>query len=98
MKLFIATISYKGSYFGGSAIRSVQASTKAVAQKRAEKFAAKEFAAFEQTSVVVEELTLAKVNALRKALEAVNEEYERIRAIKHMLEMCNVHAYGQYAI
>lgn len=85
MKKFIATISYFGGIVSGSTIRFVEASTKAVAQKRAEKYAAATFHAFENRVVIVEELTPAKAKALNAARVAFEEEYQRIAKIRDAL-------------
>ena len=91
MKLFIATISYSSPYVSGSSIKSVAASTKAVAQKRAEKFAAKRFSSFDDVTVIVEEVTSAKARALQQALQVINEQYEQISSVREMLQSCDLH-------
>ena len=98
MKKFIATISYFGGVINGSAIRLVEASTKSVAQKRAEKYAAKDFSSFERRVVIVEELTPAKAKALNAARVALEEEYQRIAGILDALNCVDAASKGYLKI
>ena len=88
MKKFIATISYKGLVVSGSTVKGVEASTKAVAQKRAEKYAAEHFSSFDERIVIVEELTPAKEKSLVEAYAVINEQYLQIAKLRSMLEDC----------
>ena len=84
MKKFIATITYgTNTRVKGSRIVQVQASTKAVAEKRARKYAVTEYTvkyslAEKYLDVVVEELTPAKAAALE-------EKYDELAAMVEAL-------------
>lgn len=88
MKKFIATIVYCGEFDNFSKIKLVEASKKAVAQKRAEKYAAEHSGGFEPRFVTVEELTPAKEEALNAAADAIAGKYWKIARLHRALQNC----------
>lgn len=88
MKKFVATFIYGDEKMKWSRIKGVEASSKAVAQKRAGLYAQTELRMWKQVQILVEELTPKKMADIDATFAELEAEMARLRSIKNALADC----------
>lgn len=88
MKTFIVTYLYGDKELCYSRLKGVEASTKAVAEKRARKYAEKDLRMWRQVEFAIEEMTPAKQAEIARTHAELQDKIKQLYHIKQALEDC----------